>query len=182
MCTWIKRMGDTKWSQLSVVCTVGMIYWWLLLCNTELQLGRNTCTKLTFSGEYNKSAVLVSTIDSWPLRQLPASVIYIGKGVLPRVSCSSKAYDWTTGRKRSHSNSNQLTDKIAAVTSQWIRAYITQSAISRYRSENESVDEKICRRAKNRESRSRHPVIGGCRKQSYSSYSSALWCKLNITS
>jgi len=28
-----------------------------------------------------------------------------------QVSCSSTACDWTTGRKRSHSNSNKLTDK-----------------------------------------------------------------------
>ena len=33
-----------------------------------------------------------------------------------QVSCSSKACDWTMGRKRSYSNSNQLRE---VVTSQW---------------------------------------------------------------
>jgi len=36
------------------------------------------------------------------------------KGVLLSVSCPQTACDWTTGRKRSHSNSNQLTDKWCA--------------------------------------------------------------------
>jgi len=39
------------------------------------------------------------------------SEIYVWKGVLSRLSCSSTACDWTTGRKRSHSDSIQLTDK-----------------------------------------------------------------------
>ena len=36
------------------------------------------------------------------------------KGVLPSVSCPQTACDWMTGRKRSHSDSNQLTDKWGA--------------------------------------------------------------------
>jgi len=39
----------------------------------------------------------------------------ISEKVCYQVSCSPKACDWTTGRKRSHSNSNQLTDKYVVV-------------------------------------------------------------------
>ena len=58
--------------------------------------------------------------------------IYIWKGVLPRVSCSSTACDWSTGRKRSHSNSNQLKiSNITVVTSLWNpRFYISCKARS----------------------------------------------------
>jgi len=38
------------------------------------------------------------------------SNLYLKKRVT-KVSYSSTAYDWTMGRKRLHSNSNQLTDK-----------------------------------------------------------------------
>ena len=70
------------------------------------------------------------------------------------MSCSSKACDWTTGRKRSHSNSIQLTDKWADVSHSSGRPnVIVESALrsckarsswssSSTRLENKDVDKK----------------------------------------
>ena len=45
------------------------------------------------------------------------------------MSCSSKACDWTTGRKGSHSNSNQLTDKQAAAQQHSHTAAVTSIVV-----------------------------------------------------
>jgi len=83
--------------------------------------------------------------------------IYIWKGVLPSVSGSSTACDWSTGRKRSHSNSNQLKiSNITVVTSLWNpRFYISCKArSSSLYHRTKMLMKKIRHRTKNRRKQS----------------------------
>ena len=57
-------------------------------------------------------------------------MISISEKACCQVSCSATACDWTTGRKRSHTNCNQLTDKWAAVSYLW-QPMTSQSASSK---------------------------------------------------
>jgi len=77
--------------------------------------------------------------------------------IVPRVSSSSTACDWSTGRKRSHSNSNQLKiSNITVVTSLWNPCfYISCKArSSSLYQRTKMLMKKIRRRTKNRRKQS----------------------------
>jgi len=67
--------------------------------------------------------------------------IYLRKGVLSTMSCSSTACGWMTGRERSHSDSNQLTDKLAVSHSSGY--VIVESAIRSHKARLSSLSSSI---------------------------------------
>ena len=121
VCSWMPTWHSVNMSDVSPAATFS-------ICNVSTK-SVSTSTARSWSSW----CMLLSSVDlttatvSWPVyrwscwvnymsrlfsqrqRQL-SDYLYLKRCVI-KVSCSSKACDWTTGRNRSHSNSSQLTDK-----------------------------------------------------------------------
>ena len=112
-----------------------------------------------------------------------ASISEKGKRRVVNMSCSTTACGWMTGRERSHSDSNQLTDKLAVSHSSGY--VIVESALRSHRARLSSLSSSIrernmssCHRVKNRGSRRRQGSQGLQKTELRDlQLGSAVWCK-----